>query len=225
MFEAPAWRPTIWSFLMIRVVSFIAAAVCASPLAAQEIGNFFEAGASTYNITISDDASGIRSTGPGAFARGRLFVENNWFIQGDVQAAFTDGSEMGSDFDFDTQFYRLGIGAANAIGDGAAMAAVWAEAIHNRVRIKESGGSSDSESETGFGVHLRIDRLNDLARFIPYAQAGYVSIEDFSGPEAKVGIAVNLGPVSPFLEYQYLRIKDDDRLTVRAAHLGVRFRF
>lgn len=215
---------------MRKIVRLTACAlgVCTAPAPAYE--NFIEIGPSLASADI--EAAGIDDTasGFGLDARGRVFVEGGAFLQGDVSLAFTDGTYRATDYDFDRHVARLGVGAAGGVGEGTIMSAIWAEIAWADTTLDPDGASATGEDEIGGGVHLRFDRRDDDARFLPYAQIGYLAFEDFDGLEAKLGIRLNLVRYSPYVEARYADLgasEDGGNVEFRPLrlHAGVRLRF
>lgn len=209
--------------LFTRIACAAALALFALPALSEQ--HFVELSGGMLNVSSDDGSASARFTGRGLQARGRYFVEGDWFVLGDVQLGTTDGDPGGVDTDLDLRIYRGGIGKSRGVGRGGASAAVWAEFVRLRTKV-EAGDERSRGNEQGGGVHLRFDRFSPNGRFLPYAQVGYLILENFDGPEAKVGIAAQLGQFQPFLQYQYLRLSDGDaRFTPRTIGLGARYVF
>ena len=170
------------------------------------------------------------SSGGGLSGRSRLFVEGAAFIQFDAQAGFTDGEVLDTDYEVDLSLYRLGLGAAGGVGDGNIMSAVWAEIVHGRSEVDIAGIGGDDDSEWGGGIHLRFDRYNDSAIFLPYFEIGYLFLEELDGPEARLGARLNYSTWAPYAEVQYIDLdagSEPGLLSFRpiVLHVGVRITF
>lgn len=147
---------------------------------------------------IEDDAQGL-----GVAARGRVFVEGDYFVHGEAEAHFTEGTAGGSNYDLDTQLYRLGLGAQDYAGSRNLLAAFWVELVYSRIDFATSNGNADTDN-VGGSVQLRFDRASRDGRFLPYLQLGYVSTDDFDGGEARLGTRLNLPDLQPYAELRYL---------------------
>ena len=184
--------------------SLWAAALIGLSGAAHSAGNYAEV---DLNVTTSDNdfGNGVEdhSQGMGVAARGRVFIEGDYFVQGDAEGHFTEGSTGGSNYDLDSQLYRLGLGAQDYAGSRDLQAAFWVEVVYSRIEVATAGGNADTDN-VGGAVQLRFDRASREGRFLPYLQLGYVSTDDFDGAEARLGSRLNLLPVQPYAEVRYL---------------------
>lgn len=185
-----------------RILSAAAALTLSTVVGAS--GNYLEG---DLNYTNSDNQFGAGveddSQGTGVAARGRIFVEGNYFIHGDAEARFTKGSTGGTNYDLDTQLYRVGLGAQDYAGSRSLLAAFWVEAVYSRIDLATAGGSDDTDN-VGGSVQLRFDRTTREGRFLPYLQLGYLSTDDFDGGEARLGARLNLPELQPYAELRYL---------------------
>lgn len=156
----------------------------------------------------------------------RLFVEDNWFVRGSVQYAPTRGKVGDVRFDQDVLIYRAGIGIENAIGDGGATAALRLDYVGLSLR-NESEGDKDSSSENGVGLALRIDRRTDRRLFLPYAELGFLRLDDTDGYEVLVGVRYPLlTSLHPYLEYRHNEYEErSTKLSQRSVNVGVRSNF
>ncbi|MHA7833396.1 MAG: hypothetical protein ACX94A_02830 [Algiphilus sp.] len=187
-----------------------AAALISLSGAAHSAGNYAEF---DLNGTTSDNDFGggvdDQSQGIGVAARGRLFIEGDYFVQGDAEAHFTDGATGGANYDLDSQLYRLGLGAQDYAGSRDLLAAFWVEVVYSRIDRAARSGNADTD-DIGGAVQLRFDRASREGRFLPYLQLGYVSTDDFDGAEARLGSRLNLSPVQPYAEVRYLDREGSD---------------
>lgn len=181
-----------------------AAAALAVSTMAHASGNYAEG---DLNFTNSDNrfGGGIEddTQGLGVAARGRVFVEGDYFLHGEAEAHFTDGATGGTNYDLDTQLYRLGLGAQDYAGSRNLLAAFWVEVVYSRIDISTASGNADTDN-VGGSVQLRFDRATRDGRFLPYLQLGYVSTDDFDGGEARLGTRLNLAELQPYAELRYL---------------------
>ncbi|MCI5061506.1 MAG: hypothetical protein MRY71_01005 [Algiphilus sp.] len=194
--------------------------------AAHAAGNFTEF---DLNATTSDNdfGSGVedRSQGMGVAARGRWFLEGDYFLQGEAAVHFTDGSTGGANYDLDSQLYRLGLGAQDYAGSRDLLAAFWVEVIYDRIDIATSGGDRDTDN-VGGAVQLRFDRASRDGRFLPYLQLGYLSTDDFDGAEARLGARLNHADIQPYADVRYLDRDGDDAAIAQVSFaIGARLPF
>jgi len=203
-----------------------AAAALAASFVASPSGDYVE-GDLNYTNASNHFADGVEddSQGLGLAARGRVFVEGDYFVHGDAELHFTEGTTGGSNYDLDSQLYRLGLGAQDYAGSRNLLAAFWVEVVYSRIDLATAAGNADTD-DVGGGVQLRFDRATREGRFLPYLQLGYVSTDDFDGGEARLGTRLNLPELQPYAELRYLdRDGDGNAFEQLSFAAGVRLGF
>lgn len=176
--------------------------------------------------TIEDSVAG--SIKPSGYDLGaRLTAASNIGIQGAVDYTHFRGTKSGLTTNMDE--VRGTVGYGFPVG---ANAKIYAEGGYESTRLKLSD-SGTSESNTlkgpyfGFGGNAQIaPALN------AYGRLGYLSLKpdggsSFSGPDALVGLGIQLNPiVALVVEYRYLDISHDgDSFKYQNVNAGVKFSF
>lgn len=215
----------------MRAAAFLLLGAITQGVCASQFENFVEGGFAYTSSENELQDETDDSNGAGLAVRGRAYVEGSAFLQFDAQASFTSGDVFDTDYDLDFQLYRVGLGAAGRAGEGDILSTVWAEVLHGRAELDVEGLGSEDADEWGGGAHVRFDRFNDRAVFLPYLQLGYLILEELRGPEVKLGFRLAYESWVPYAEVQYLDLDADSSdpfsLSYRPItfNIGVRLNF
>jgi len=208
--------------------SALAVITCgASAHAVADAYNYVEGRIGVASADLSQNPVDLSTDGPGGGASLRLPIEGNWFFSADGYISDTDGSIAGVRFDVESTEYRAGFGAVNLTLDGKAAVAARVEYVRLDLKISSPGMGSEKDTAEGVAAHLRLDSINRTARVHPYIEIGYVSLSDADGPEALLGVSIDLAPFDPFVEYRFtdLDIDTDGEYEASRFSAGVRFTF
>lgn len=169
-----------------------------------------------YYIPSADiELGGGEDDGDGFGVKGRAQFADQLFLTGEYQAVEYDDSEL----EFDQ--LRGGVGFFAPLS-----ADVQWNVRGEIVRFETDSPFSDSDDETGFGVHGGLEALL-TPRFSVHGSIGYLSVDDTDGPEFLVGGRFMASQnISVFADYRLSRFEDDDTdIDVDDIRVGAGFHF
>jgi len=195
--------------LAAALLSLPTVAASAAPNTDQFEGfvDVFYAPSSTLTITGPGIEGDMESDGGTGFGlRGRMRVTPTIFLRGEVQQDSYDGFE-GETLDTDAGLLRLGAGLIGASGFYGTF-----EFVKEELNIDATPVSPAlSADETGYALHLGIERHPGSPKLTLFGEIGYNDVGDFgNGVDLNVGAAYQASrAIGVLADYRLMQQKDD----------------